>query len=127
LTCQANVEWWEQADPLWVLPAYVSDFSWDLAKNWELIKNSGVANPTTMNSIMTYFPMLSKPQDLSDRESEVETSNEVLPSLQWIVLKVQLLDEVEHILDKGVWVVMPAIHWGWEIFVAVSTPVPFSQ
>jgi len=71
---------------------------------------------------MTTPPTLSQPQDVSNGELEIKASNEALPSLQWIVPKVKLLDMVEHTLDKGVWAAMPAICWGWEIYVMVSTP-----
>ena len=56
---------------------------------------------------------------MSDGE-EVGASDEALPSPQQVVPKVQLLDEDEHSLDKGVWEVMPAMHWWWEIYVTVS-------
>jgi len=37
-----------------------------------------------------------------------------------VVSKVQLLDKVEHILNKDAWVVTPAMHQGWKIFVGIS-------
>jgi len=43
-----------------------------------------------------------------------------LLSPQQVVSKVWLTDDVEHMLDKGVWVATLATHWDWRIFIAVS-------
>ena len=59
---------------------------------------------------------------LSDSESEVMLSDEVLPSPWQVVPKVVQSDEFEYTLDKGAWVVTPAKHHGWEIFIMVSYP-----
>jgi len=53
-------------------------------------------------------------------ESEVGASDEELLSPQQVVSKVWLTDDVEHMLDKGVWVATLATHWDWRIFIAVS-------
>ena len=115
-------EWWERADPPWVLPNYVSDFTQALAINQAWIETGGITNSATANAVASDLPAPSKPQALSDGESEVGASNEALPLLRWIVPKVQLSDEVEHILDKGVWATMSATHRSWQMFVNVSTP-----
>ena len=47
--------------------------------NREWVKNGGVADPTTVDVVMTSLPPLSQPPDASNRESEIEVSNEALP------------------------------------------------
>jgi len=87
------------------------------------IENGGVTDPATTDAVATNLPAISKPQGLSDGESEVEASDEALRSPLKVIPKVQLLDKVEHTLDKGVWEIMPAICHRWHIFIDVSTPV----
>ena len=85
--------------------------------NLEWIKNGGVADPVTMEPPLT----LTRPQDMSDCESKVRMSDHEEPlSLHLVVSKVRLSDEVEHVLDKGVWAATPAMHQGWKIFIKVS-------
>ena len=57
----------------------------------------------------------------SDSKSEVSGSNEELPTPKHLLSKVRWVDDIEHVLDKGAWVAMLAMHWGWEIFVEVSS------
>jgi len=56
----------------------------------------------------------------SDSESEVGASDEELPTPKCLLSKVQLSDEVKHVLDKGTWATTPAMCVGWKIFVDVS-------
>ena len=56
----------------------------------------------------------------SDSESEVGELDTELPMPKQLLSKVQLSDEVEHVLDKGQWAVTPATRIGWKIFVDVS-------
>jgi len=42
-----------------------------------------------------------------------------LPSSQQVVSKVQQLDDVRHILDKGSWMATPAMDQGWKVFINV--------
>ena len=60
-------------------------------------------------------PTLPQPVAPSDGKSEVEISNGELP-----VSKVRQLDEVEHMLNKGLWAGTGAMQQGWKIFVKVS-------
>jgi len=48
-----------------------------LAVNQAWIKDSGVANPTTVEAIAIALPTLSRPQDVINGESEVGASDEV--------------------------------------------------
>ena len=76
---QMNILWWEQADPPWVLPTYVSEFSRSLAINRTWI----------MNGATTTVPSpLPRPLVMSDGESEVMASDVELPSLCQVVPKV---------------------------------------
>jgi len=87
-------------------------------KTW--IVTGRVAEPATVEPVKTALPTNPTPLVRSNGKSEVGASNEELPSPWQVVSKVGLSDEVEHILDKGVWVATPAMHQGWRIFVAVS-------
>ena len=64
-------------------------------------------------------PTLPRPPASSDSESDVGASKD-LPSPWQLVSKVQQSDDVEHILDKGVWAVTGAKQWAWKIFIKVS-------
>jgi len=77
LPFQENVHQWEQADPLWVLPDYVQDFSWALAVNKAWITKGGLAPLVTVGA--TNEDLLAHP---SDGESKVVPSYEALPSPQ---------------------------------------------
>jgi len=65
------------------------------------------------------------PNHTSDGESEVGVSDAELPTPQKHLSKVQQADEVEHVLDKGLWAATPATHWGWQIFIDVSSALSF--
>jgi len=108
---QMDVLGWEQADLPWFLPAYVSEFSPSLAVNrtW-IMKGATMTAPST----------LPKPPAMSDGKSEVRASNVELLSLQQVVLKVRLSDDVRHILDKGAWAATPVVCQGWKIYVKLS-------
>jgi len=74
--------------------------------NQEWIKTGGITDPMTLGPSST----LARPQDTSDSKSEVGMSDhEDLPSLKQVVSKVHLSDEVEHVLDKGLWATTPAM------------------
>ena len=62
-------------------------------------------------------PTLPRPLAPSDGESEVGVSNTELPSPRQIVPKVCQADDIEHTLDKGLWVGTGAMRRGWKIFV----------
>src|SRR5882724_2074644 len=64
-------------------------------------------------------PTLPLPLGPNDGESEVRVSDEELPSPRRLVSKVRRLDDVEHVLDKGVWVGTGATRWGGRIFIKV--------
>jgi len=63
-----------------------------------------------------------RPSGDSDSKSKVMAPDEDKepPSLQQVVLKVQQLDNVKHILNKGPWAVTPVVHQGWKVFIDVS-------
>src|SRR5882724_7555157 len=63
---------------------------------------------------------LPRPLAPSDGKSEVGVSDTELPSPQQIVPKVHRADDIEHILDKGLWVGTGATRHGWKIFINVS-------
>ena len=84
-------------------------FSWDLAVNKTWIKNGGTAWPMTVEATVIALPMLPRPQAMSEGESEVSTSNLELPSPLWVVPKVWLLDDMEHVLNKCAWAETPAV------------------
>ena len=56
----------------------------------------------------------------SDGESEVGDSDAELPSPRQIVPKVCQADDMEHTLNKGLWVGTGAKRRGWRIYVGVS-------
>ena len=68
---QTNILQWEHADPPWVLPAYVSEFSCSLDVNQTWIVNGG--------SVTVPSP-LPRPSAGDDGESEVMASDVELPS-----------------------------------------------
>jgi len=59
-----------------------------------------IVNGAAMTAPLT----LPKLPTVSDGESEVGASDKDLPSPWQLISKVQQSDDVEHILDKGVWV-----------------------
>ena len=79
-----------------------------------------------LTGVMTMEP--DPPHGASDGKLEVEGSGgvaevEELPLPGWVVLKVQQGDLVKHILNKGLWVAIPAVQQGWQIFVEVCPPI----
>jgi len=62
----------------------------------------------------------------SDSKSEVGVSNTELPSPHQIVSKVCQVDDVEHTLNKGLWVGTGATRQGWKIFIKVNFFLTFS-
>jgi len=46
--------------------------------------------------------------------------DEELPSPWQVVSKVQQLDDMKHILNKGPWEATPAVCQGWKVFIDVS-------
>src|SRR5882724_8475742 len=65
-------------------------------------------------------PTLPPPLAHSDGESKVGVSDAELPSPHQIIPKVHQADDVEHTLDKGLWVGTGAMRQGWRIYVGVS-------
>src|SRR5882724_3423563 len=72
-------------------------------------------------------PTLPLPVAPSNGESEVGASDAELPSPLHIVPKVCQADDVEHTLDKGLWVGTGAKRWGWRIYVGVSVCLSLSS
>src|SRR5882724_6300655 len=64
-------------------------------------------------------PTLPLPLGPNDGKSKVGVSDEELPSPHRLVSKVRRLDDVEHVLDKGVWAGTGAARRGGRIFVKV--------
>ena len=114
---QENVRRWERADLPWVLPDYIQDFSQDLAANKAWIFQGG---PTPLVTVGAAVKGLLSCQ--SEGESKVVPSDEDLPTPRCLVPKVVLLDDIKHILNKGVWAVTPAKHQGGQIFIEVHCP-----
>ena len=93
---------------------------WDLQEMQAWIMMGGAAAPVTIVP-MRIMPLTDpKPPALSDSKSEVGVSNEELPTLQQVLSKVWQVDDINHMLYKGVWAMTPATCRGWEIFVQVS-------
>ena len=112
---QKNALRWEHINPPWVLPNYISELAQALQVMNAWITTGGVAASETM---VTDGP--TPPNNASDGKSEVGMSDEELPTPQKVFSKVWQVDDVEHVLDKGVWAATPAKCWGWQIFVQVS-------
>src|SRR5882724_5759883 len=107
---QMNVLQWEQANPPWVLPTYVGKFSQSLDFNRTWSVNDGA---------MTVLP-LPRPPAASDGKYKVGVSDVELPSPQQVVPKLQQLENMKHVLNKGPWVVTPVVHQRWKVFIEVS-------
>ena len=71
---------WEQADPPWELPKYVSNLMWDLQETKAWIATSGAAVMMNMEPARTMPLMILKPSAQSDGESEIGMSDEELPT-----------------------------------------------
>ena len=126
---QLNILHWEWVDPPWELPAYIGDFTWALQSMKAWIVTGGISDSMTVDPIATTFPNDTRPPPETEGESEVQGSDvepdKKLPTPCQLVSKVWCLDQVEHTLNKGVWVAMPALHQEWKIFIAVSDTIPF--
>ena len=81
------------------------------------IATGGAAGPVTVEPVRIIPPTNSRPLVMSDSESKVRVSDKELPTLQRIMFKVWWVDDVEHVLHKGVWFAMPAKCHGWEIYI----------
>jgi len=68
---------------------------------------------------------LPQPMAPSNGKSEVGASDAELPSPRQVIPKVCQVDNMEHTLDKGLWVGTGATQWGWNVFVNVSFSFPF--
>ena len=113
---QQNELHWERVDPPWELPDYVSDLAQALQ-----VTNAWIASGGIIGQVVVVDPQaLPQPSVLSEGESEVRTSDEECPSSCQPVSKVWQSDDVEHILDKGVWAATGAKHKGWRIFIKVN-------
>ena len=117
---QNNALCWEHVNPPWVLPDYIGELAQALQDMKAWIATGGIA---ALVSMATGAP--TPPDHASDGESKVGVSDVELPTPQKLLSKVQRADEVEHVLDKGLWAAMPAKHWGWQIFVDVSPSISF--
>jgi len=113
---QRNVLRWEHVDPPWELPDYVGDLSWALRDTRAWVASGGIVEQV----VVAPPPTLPPPVAPSDSESEVGPSDAELPSPRQLVPKVRQADDVEHTLDKGLWVGTGAKRRGWKIFVGVS-------
>src|SRR5882724_3571919 len=72
------------------------------------------------NVVVATPPTLPQPVAHSDGESEVRISEGELPSPREVISKVRWSDDVEHVLNKGVWATTGAMRRGWKIFIKVS-------
>ena len=89
------------------------------------VTNAWIVSGGVIEQVVVAAPQtLPQPSVLSDGESEVRTSNDKLPSSKQPVSKVRQLDDVEHVLIKGVWAATGAKCKGWRIFVKVSVSSP---
>src|SRR5882724_10981531 len=72
---QRNVHHWEQANPPWELPNYVSDLTWALQDTQVWIASGGIIE----NMVVAAPPTLPQPVAPSHNESEGEISDRELP------------------------------------------------
>src|SRR5882724_1253830 len=97
---QQNVLHWEHVDPPWELPDYIGDLAQALQVTGVWIASGGIVEQEVVVPPLT----LSRPLAPSDGKSEVGVSDTELPSPRQIVPKVRRADDIEHTLDKGLWV-----------------------
>jgi len=112
---------WERADLPWELPDYIGKFAQALKETQAWITTGGVAAPATEAPLQMVPPTNLTLPAPSNGKSEVSVSDKELLTPKCLLSKVQQVDDIEHVLDKGAWVAMLAMHWGWEIFVEVSS------
>ena len=79
------------------------------------IASSGVVE----KAVVVTPPTLPQPMVPSDGEPEVGASDAELPFPHKIVPKVRQADDMEHPLDKGLWVGTGAMRREWQIYVNV--------
>ena len=91
---------WEHIDPPWELPDYIGDLSQALQVMGAWIGSGGVVE----QEVVAPPPTLPRPLAPSDGEAEVGVSDTELPSPRQIIPKVCQADDIEHTLDKGLWV-----------------------
>ena len=111
---------WECVDLPWELPDYISDLARVLKHMQASVASGGIVEQAVVAIPLTLPP----PRDLSDGESKVGVSE--LPSPHKLVPKVRQADNVEHPLDKGLWVGTGAMRRGWEIYVNINFPFLFT-
>src|SRR5882724_8657065 len=94
---QRNVLCWEQVDPPWELPDYISDLVQALQDTQVWIASSGVVEQV----VVAPLPTLPQPTAPSDGESKIVVSDAELPSPLQVIPKVCQADDIEHTLNKG--------------------------
>src|SRR5882724_6215456 len=117
---QRNALRWEHVDPPWTLPDDMGVLAWALQDTKAWIASGGIVEQVVVAAPL----MLPLPLGPNDGESKVGVSDEELPSPRWLVSKVQQLDDVEHVLNKGVWAGTGATRRGGRIFVKVRVFLP---
>ena len=86
--------------PPWELSDYVSDLAQALQVTGAWIASGGVVEQEVVAPPLT----LPQPSAPSNSESEVGVSDTEFPSPRKIIPKVHQADDIEHTLDKGLWV-----------------------
>ena len=99
-----------------MLPDYVGNLAQALQVTGAWIALGGIIP----REVVAPPPTGLRPSVPSDGESKVGVSNSELPSPQQVIPKVHKADDIEHTLDKGMWVGTGATRHGWKIFVDVS-------
>src|SRR5882724_6222741 len=117
---QRNALHWERVDPPWMLPDDVGILVRALQDTKAWIASGGIVEQVVVAPPLT----LPLPLGPNDGKSEVGVSDEELPSPRRLVSKVRRSDNVEHILDKGVWAGTGAMQRGGRIFVKVRVFLP---
>src|SRR5882724_3180617 len=117
---QRNALRWEHVDPPWMLPDDVGILVRALQDTKAWIASGGIVEQVVVAPPLT----LPLPLGPNDGKSEVGVSDEELPSPRRLVSKVRRSDNVEHILDKGVWAGTGAMRRGGRIFVKVRVFLP---
>ena len=97
---QRNALCWEHINPPWELPNYIGDLSHALQDTQVWITSGGVIDQV----VVVPLPALPQPMAPSDGKSKVVVSDADLPSLCQVIPKVHQVDDVEHTLNKGLWV-----------------------
>ena len=98
---------------------------WALEETQAWIANGGVAAPVVVVPLQNLPPTDPTLPAPSNGESEVDASDEELLTPKQLLSKVRRLDEVEHVLDKGVWATTLAMCVRWKISVDMSQTFSF--